>query len=76
MESQPESKKHPLAFVIDIDGTLTTNYHPIEGAKEAIDYINSKNVPIVLLTNNISLSEQKKAEDVTELVKPEVPFRG
>jgi NagD protein len=41
-------------FFIDVQGTLIDdkNYLPIPGAIDFIDYLNEKNIPFVLITNN------------------------
>ena len=65
-----------MAFVIDIDGTLITNYHAIKGATEALDLMAEKGIPYILLTNNVSTSEQHKADDLNKMLNPKVPIRG
>jgi NagD protein len=43
-----------MGFFIDVQGTLIDdkNYLPIDGAIEFLDYLNEKNIPFVLITNN------------------------
>ena len=42
------------AFFIDIQGTLIDdkNYLPLPGSIEFLDYLNLKNIPFILITNN------------------------
>ena len=41
-------------FFIDIQGTLIDdkNHLPLPGSREFLDYLNSKNIPFILITNN------------------------
>ena len=43
-----------MSFLIDVQGTLLSDRDKslIDGAKELIDYLNSKNLPYVVITNN------------------------
>jgi len=54
-------------YFIDIQGTLIDdkNFLPIDGAREFIDYLNKKNIPYVLITNNT----KRKSNEFIEYLK-------
>ena len=43
-----------MSFLIDVQGTLLSDSDksPIKGAKELINFLNEKNLPYVVITNN------------------------
>lgn len=41
-----------IGIIFDMDGVLYRGDQPIEGAKEVVEYLKSKKIPFVLLTNN------------------------
>ncbi len=41
-----------IGIIFDMDGVIYRGNTPIEGAKEVIDYLKSRNIPFVFLTNN------------------------
>jgi ribonucleotide monophosphatase NagD (HAD superfamily) len=65
---------HPTAFVFDIDGTLVLNKKPIPGASRTLNFLNSRKIPFVLLTNNIAQSESSKAHEITNLLQLDTPL--
>jgi ribonucleotide monophosphatase NagD (HAD superfamily) len=71
--------EHELSFAIDIDGTLTLSHQEIPGASEALNLLNDRGIPYMLVTNNISKSEQTKADELnklfTKLKKPIEPHQ-
>ena len=54
--------------MIDIDGTLVISHKEIPGSTEALNYLADNNVPYILLTNNISKTEQTKADELNGLM--------
>lgn len=74
-ESEPK-QTHDLGFVIDIDGTLVLSHQEIKGASEALNILSRNKIPYVFLTNNISHSEQTKADELNKLLNLDVPIRG
>ena len=39
-------------YIIDLDGTMYSGGTNIDGARQFIDYLHSKNLPYIFLTNN------------------------
>jgi len=56
-------------YFIDIQGTLVDdkNFKPISGAVEFLDYLNQKNIPFVLLTNNTKRDSKEYQEYLKSL---------
>jgi len=54
------------AFFIDVQGTLIddVNKQPIAGACEFIDYLNDKNIPYVVITNNTKHESEAFRQDL------------
>ena len=46
-------------LLLDIDGVLTISWRPIEGAREALDFLRHKDIPFRLLTNTTELSRKQ-----------------
>lgn len=51
-----------LSVIIDIDGVIVKSRKAIPGSSEAISLLQKLQVPFVFFTNNISKSEQFKAQ--------------
>ncbi|KAI3406401.2 hypothetical protein KGF56_000882 [Candida oxycetoniae] len=58
-----------FAFVFDIDGVLIRGKKPISQAKAALELLNRKKVPFILMTNGGGVSEAEKAAEVVEITK-------
>jgi len=56
------------SFIIDIDGVLYEGKKPVPGADKAIDYLQQKKIPFVLLTNTTMKSPQGMAAKLKERV--------
>lgn len=65
---------YELGFAIDIDGTLVLSHQQITGSSEALNTLTQNNIPYILVTNNISKSEQTKADELNKLLKLDVPI--
>jgi ribonucleotide monophosphatase NagD (HAD superfamily) len=65
---------HELGFALDIDGTLVISHQEIPGCSEALNTLTRNNIPYILVTNNISKSEQTKADELNKLFKLDVPI--
>lgn len=50
--------KHPTGFLIDLDGTIYAGDQLIDGAKEAIDYLQQEKFPFVFVSNRGNYSRQ------------------
>ncbi|EDK43582.1 conserved hypothetical protein [Lodderomyces elongisporus NRRL YB-4239] len=67
-------KFHDFAFVFDIDGVLFRGKKPIPQARSALELLNRKKVPYILMTNGGGISEKAKADEVTEITKCSLPI--
>ncbi|ADT85105.1 HAD-IIA family hydrolase [Thermococcus barophilus] len=56
-----------LGIIFDMDGVIYRGNTPIEGAKEVIDYLKSRNVPFVFLTNNSTKNAKMYREKLLNL---------
>ncbi|WP_324735265.1 HAD-IIA family hydrolase [Thermococcus sp. SY098] len=56
-----------LGIIFDMDGVIYRGNTPIEGAKEVIDYLKSRNVPFVFLTNNSTKNAEMYREKLLNL---------
>lgn len=70
------SNKNRLSFVIDIDGVLIKSRKPIPRAKEGMELIQKHKIPFVLFTNNLSRSEEFKAQEITNYLSLQTPITG
>lgn len=50
--------KHHIGFLIDLDGTIYAGEELIDGAKEAIDYLQQEKIPFVFVSNRGNYSRQ------------------
>ena len=46
-----------LQFLIDIDGTLYDGDRPIEGASAAIEFLQARDIPFLLVTNTTRMNK-------------------
>lgn len=53
--------KNKLSLIVDIDGVIIKSKKAIPRAKEGIELIQKHNIPFLFFTNNISKSEEFKA---------------
>jgi len=60
----PETIK---GFLIDIDGVLYVEKQPIRGAVEAIEYLQSMNIPFMLVTNTTRRSRYSLLTNLQQL---------
>ena len=56
-----------LGIIFDMDGVIYRGNTPIEGAKEVIDYLKSRNIPFVFLTNNSTKNAKMYREKLLSL---------
>lgn len=54
-------------YIIDLDGTMYSGNTNIDGAREFIDYLNSKNLPYIFLTNNATRTKKQAKEHMLNL---------
>lgn len=66
--------KYEIGFAVDIDGTLVLSHQEIAGSSEALNTMTRNNIPYILVTNNISKSEQTKADELNKLLTLDVPI--
>ena len=64
-----------VGFVIDIDGTVVLSGKALPGAKETLDHLEEKQIPYLLLTNNVARSEKLKAKEVSDMLGLKVPLK-
>ncbi len=56
-----------LGIIFDMDGVIYRGNTPIEGAKEVIDYLKSRNIPFIFLTNNSTKNAKMYREKLLSL---------
>ena len=61
-------------IAIDIDGTLVISHKEVPGSSEAINTLIDCNIPHIYVTNNISKSEQTKADELNSLFSLKKPI--
>ena len=54
-------------YIIDLDGTMYRGSTNINGAREFIDYLHSKNLPYMFLTNNATRTKKQAKEHMLNL---------
>ena len=54
-------------YIIDLDGTMYSGSTNIDGAREFIDYLQSKNLPYIFLTNNATRTKKQAKEHMLNL---------
>ncbi len=54
-------------YIIDLDGTMYSGNTNIDGAREFIDYLQSKNLPYIFLTNNATRTKKQAKEHMLNL---------
>ena len=54
-------------YIIDLDGTMYRGNTNIDGAREFIDYLHSKNLPYIFLTNNATRTKKQAKEHMLNL---------
>ena len=54
-------------YIIDLDGTMYRGNTNIDGAREFIDYLHSKNLPYIFLTNNATRKKKQAKEHMLNL---------
>lgn len=54
-------------YIIDLDGTMYSGSKNIDGAREFIDYLQSKNLPYIFLTNNATRTKKQAKEHMLNL---------
>ena len=54
-------------YIIDLDGTMYSGSTNIDGAREFIDYLHSKNLPYIFLTNNATRTKKQAKEHMLNL---------
>lgn len=59
----------PFAFAFDIDGVLLHESRPIQGASEALGYLNENHIPYILLTNGGGEHEKDRVASLSEKLK-------
>ncbi|NJE00282.1 HAD family hydrolase, partial [Thermococcus sp. LS1] len=56
-----------IGIIFDMDGVIYRGNTLIEGAREVIEYLKSKNVPFVFLTNNSTRNAEMYREKLLKL---------
>jgi len=54
-------------YIIDLDGTMYSGSTNIDGAREFIDYLHSKNLSYIFLTNNATRTKKQAKEHMLNL---------
>ena len=54
-------------YIIDLDGTMYSGNTNIDGAREFIEYLHSKNLPYIFLTNNATRTKKEAKEHMLNL---------
>ena len=54
-------------YIIDLDGTMYSGGTNIDGARQFIDYLHSKNLPYIFLTNNATRTKKQVKEHMLNL---------
>ena len=54
-------------YIIDLDGTMYSGSTNIDGARQFIDYLHSKNLPYIFLTNNATRTKKQAKEHMLNL---------
>ncbi|WP_339120616.1 HAD-IIA family hydrolase [Fusobacterium nucleatum] len=54
-------------YIIDLDGTMYSGGTNIDGAREFIDYLHSKNLPYIFLTNNATRTKKQAKKHMLNL---------
>ena len=54
-------------YLIDLDGTMYSGNTNIDGAREFINYLQSKNIPYIFLTNNATRTKTQAKEHMLNL---------
>ena len=54
-------------YIIDLDGTIYSGGTNIDGARQFIDYLHSKNLPYIFLTNNATRTKKQAKEHMLNL---------
>lgn len=65
--NQDPSPKAIKGFLIDIDGVLYVEKQPIRGAVDAIEYLQSMNIPFILVTNTTRRSRYSLLTNLQQL---------
>lgn len=68
------NKQIKFAVAFDIDGVLTRTPNPIPGAREALEMLQSFNIPFCLMTNGGGGTEEMKAKYVSKLLELKQPI--
>ncbi|KAI3401876.1 hypothetical protein diail_6435 [Diaporthe ilicicola] len=61
-----QNATYNFAFAFDIDGVLVRGSIPLEGAKQALKFLQSNAIPFILLTNGGGLTEADHAARVSQ----------
>lgn len=56
-----------IGIIFDMDGVLYRGDQPIDGAKEVIEFLKSKKIPFVFLTNNSTKNARMYVEKLREM---------
>lgn len=56
----------PRGVCFDVDGVLWQGRHALPGAKEALEILQERGIPLAILTNGGGVLEQRRARDITE----------
>ncbi|OCK77972.1 cat eye syndrome critical region protein 5 precursor [Lepidopterella palustris CBS 459.81] len=69
---QTSSTSPPIpdyAFAFDIDGVLVRSSDPLPRAHKALSYLQSQNIPFILLTNGGGKHESERVEELSKKLK-------
>ncbi|KAF0695575.1 Aste57867_13615 [Aphanomyces stellatus] len=68
-----KSLKKKLGIVFDVDGVLLRGKVPIPGATEVLQHLKTTETPFAIMTNGGGVPEEKKAEQLSDILKFEIP---
>ncbi|KAH9122283.1 hypothetical protein LEN26_010322 [Aphanomyces euteiches] len=65
--------KKQLGVVFDVDGVLLRGKVPIPGAKDVLQHLKDTKTPFAIMTNGGGVPEAKKAEQLSDILKFDIP---
>ncbi|CAG8951866.1 hypothetical protein HYFRA_00005670 [Hymenoscyphus fraxineus] len=71
----PASGTHSLAFSLDLDGVFYRYDENLPGAVDAIKFLNHNKIPFTFLSNGGNMTEEAKAEELSEKFGTKVETR-
>ena len=70
------SRDPGIALAFDVDGVLLRGKEPLPGAREALEMLDNRQIPYMLLTNGGGYTEVDKARQISSIIQhPIAPER-